>query len=819
MDTLLKDAKHAVRMMVQNPGFTLVAIAALALGTGATTAVFSVVDKVLLKPLPFSDADRIVRLVMKFPNGNSQTVSVPKFVAWKENSQAFAFACAYDQSGPGLNLSGNGVPEIVKGIHVSADFFPVFGANAERGRVFSAEEDKPNGPRLAVISHGLWARRFGADPGLVGRGVMLSGELYTVTGVLPASFRSYPPADFYLPLQIDPNTTNQGHYLSAAARLKPGASLENAQAQMKIAAERFRESHPLVMGKEESASAVPFQEAMTGNVTRPLFIFLGAVAFVLLIACANVANLLLARATERTREMAVRVAVGAGRWRLVRQLLTESLLLATAGGAAGLLLGAWGARLLMALAPANLPRSTEFSEASFADWRMAAFTVATALVTGVLFGLFPALQTSRTDVNTAIKESGSRSGTGRRHYARNGLVVIEVAMALVLLIGAALLIRTFASLRQVDAGFNPKHVLSFQTSLSGSKYASTERVSLLTDDAVHRMEQIPGVLAVANVPFLPLEGGFGLGFDVVGRALPAGARQSGGAGWMYVSPHYFQALEIPLRRGRLFNERDKANAPQVMIVNEAFAKKFWPSGDALGGRIVIGKGMGPEFTDPPREIVGIVGNVKENGLGQPAPEEMYVPLAQLRDSFMQLNNKMIPMTWVVKTAVSPRSVVDALQKQVETADGELAVSHVRTLDEVVSETMARQDFNMTLLTVFSGIALLLAAIGVYGMLSYSVRQRSQEIGIRMALGARGGDVMRMVLGQGMLLAGLGIVAGLAGAAGMTRVIQAMLFGVKATDPVTFAAVAGVLAFVAMGACWVPAMRATRVDPLTALRYE
>jgi putative ABC transport system permease protein len=819
MGTLLKDFKHAARILAANPGFSLVAVAALALGIGATTAVFSVVNNILLKPLPYTEPDRLVRLVMKFPNGNGQTVSGPKFTAWKENVQAFQYACAYDQSGPGLNLSGEGLPEIVKGIHVSADFFPVFGVNAELGRVFSADEDKPGGPRLAVISHGLWTRRFGADLGLVGRGVLLSGELYTVTGILPASFRSYPPADFYLPLQLDRNTTNQGHYLSAAARLAPGATLENAQAQMKIAAERFRDSHPGVMNKDESASAVPFQEAMVGNVKQPLMILLGAVAFVLLIACANVANLLLARAADRTREIAVRVALGAGRWRIVRQLLTESLLLALIGGAAGLLLGTWGARALLALTPGNLPRAAEFTDASLLDWRMAVFTLAVAMSTGILFGLFPALQVSRTDVNTAIKESGSRSGTGRRNYARNGLVVVEIAMALVLLIGAALLIRTFASLRQVDAGFNPKRVLSFQTSLAGSKYGSTERVSLLTEDAVHRIEQTPGVVAVANVPFLPLEGGFGLGFDIVGRPLAPGSPSTGGAGWMYVSPHYFQALEIPLRRGRLFSERDNANAPQVMIINEAFAKKFWPKGDPLGERIVIGKGMGADFTDPPREVVGIIGNVKENGLGQPAPEVMYVPLAQLRDSFMQLNNKMIPMTWIVKTTVNPRSVAGAVQKQIQAADGQLAVSHVRTVDEVVAEALARQDFNMTLLTVFSGIALLLAAIGVYGMLSYSVRQRSQEIGIRMALGAKGGDVLRMVMTQGMILAGLGILIGLAGAAGLSRLLRALLFGVKPDDPSTFAVVAGILAVTAMAACWIPAHRATRVDPLTALRYE
>jgi predicted permease len=813
------DLRHAARVLVQNPGFSTVAISALALGIGATTAVFSVVNNILLKPLPYSEPDRLVRLAMKFPNGNGQTVSVPKFTAWKENTQAFAFACAYDQSGPGLNLSGQGVPEIVKGIHVSADFFPVFGAVADRGRVFSVEEDRPGGPRLAVMSHGLWTRRFGGDPNAIDRPVVLSGELYTVIGVLPSSFRSYPPADFYLPLQLERNSNNQGHYLSAAARLKPGVTLETANAQMKIAAERFRQKYPGVMGKEESAIAIPFQESMVGDVKQPLMILLGAVALVLLIACANVANLLLARAADRSREIAIRVALGAGRWRIVRQLLTESLLLAVIGGVVGFLIGTWGARALVALTPGRLPRSAEFAEAAALDWRVLAFTMAVAIITGILFGLFPALHISRTDVNSAIKESSSRSGTGRRHYARGILVVVEIALALVLLVGAALLIRTFAALRQVNAGFNPSRLISFQTSLAGSKYSKTEQVDRLTKDAVWRIEHVPGVIAAANVPFLPLEGGFGLGFDIVGRPLPPGARGTGGAGWMYVSNSYFKALEIPLARGRVFNERDTKNSPLVMVINEAFAKKYWPKGDPLGERIVIGKGMGPDFTDGPRQVVGIVGNVKEGGLGNPAPEVMYIPLSQLRDSFTMLNNKIIPMTWIVKTAVNPLTLAPQIQKQVQAADGQLAVAHVRTVDEVVSEATARQDFNMTLLTVFSGVALLLAAIGVYGMLSYSVRQRSQEIGIRMALGAEGGDVLRMVMKQGMALAGLGIVIGVAGAFGLSRLLTALLFGVKANDPLTLVAVAVVLALTALVACWIPARRATLVDPLVALRYE
>jgi predicted permease len=819
MDTLIQDIRQAGRKLAQSPGFTIVAISTLALGIGANTAIFSVVNSILLQPLPYSQPDRLVRLLLKFPNGESGSASIPKFMAWKENTQAFQYMCAYNFSGPGLNISGGSMPEQVKGIHVSADFFPVFDAQPALGRVFSPDEDRPGGPRLAVMSHGLWVRRFGRDPNAIGRVIVLNAEPYTVIGVLRTSFRSYPPSDVFLPLQADRNSTNQGHFLSAAARLKPGITLEAGKAQMKMAAERFRQSHPGVMRKEESATLAPFQQSMVGDAKQPLLILLGAVALVLLIACANVANLLLARATNRWREIAIRSALGAGRWRIVRQLLTESLVLALAGGAAGLLIGAWGARALVALSPGNLPRAAEFSEATLLDWRILVFTMAVALLTGILFGFVPAWQISRSDVSSTLKESSSRSGTGRHHYARGVLVVTETAMAVVLLIGAALLIRTFSSLREVDAGFNPSHVLSFETSLGGSKYSKTAGVDLLTRDLVRRIESVPGVIAAANVPFLPLEGGFGLGFDIIGRPLTPGNQSTGGAGWMYVSPSYFKALEIPLRRGRAFNERDRAGSPPVMIINEAFSKKYWPKGDPIGQQIEIGKGMGPDFAERPREIVGVIGDVKENGLGNPAPEEMYIPLAQVKDSFMTLNNQIIPMTWVVKTAVSPLALSAAVRKEVLATDSQLAIAHERSLDQVVSEATARQNFNMTLLTIFAGIALLLAAIGIYGMLSYSVQQRSQEIGIRMALGAQSSDVLRMVVGQGMKLAGLGIVIGLAGAAGLSRLLTDLLFGVKPNDPATFASIGVALGLIALVACWVPARRATRVDPLDALRYE
>ena len=452
METLLQDIRHAGRRLAQSPGFALVAISTLALGIGANTAIFSVVNSILLQPLPYGQPDRLTRLTLKFLNGNGSAVSIPKFMAWKEHTQAFQYMCAYDFSGPGLNISGGSMPEQVKGIHVSADFFPVFDATPAMGRIFSASEDRPGGPPLAVMSHGLWVRRFGSDSDAIGRVLVLNGEPYTVIGVLRKSFRSYPPADIFLPLQADPNSTNQGHYLNVAGRLKPGITLKAARAQMKMAAERFRQAHPDAIGKQESATAAPFQESMVGDVKQPLLILLGAVALVLLIACANVANLLLARATDWAREIGIRSALGAGRWRIVRQLLTESLVLALAGGVVGLLVGAWGARALVVLSPGNLPRAPEFADATLLDGRILIFSMGCAILTGILFGFVPSLQISRSDVNSTLKESASRSGTGRHHYARNALVVTETALALVLLVGAALLIRAFASLREHHHG-------------------------------------------------------------------------------------------------------------------------------------------------------------------------------------------------------------------------------------------------------------------------------------------------------------------------------------------------------------------------------
>ena len=545
MNTFTQDLRLALRMLLKSPGFTAVAIAALALGIGANTAIFSVVNGVLLQPLPFKDANRLMQLARRYPDGTSGSTSIPKFTTWKQQNRVFDAVTAYDFAGPGLNLGGGDVPEQVKGIHVTAEFFPVFGADPVLGRAFNAEEDRPGGPRLAVLSYGLWKRRYGADPALIGRPVNLNGDPYTIIGVLPENFRSYPPADIYIPLQADPNSTNQGHFLSVAGRLKPGVTIQAAQAQMKVVGEQFRQAFPDWMSKNESVGVTPLQESMVGNTRPALFVLTGAVGFVLLIACANVANLLLARAAARGKEIAIRTALGAGRWRVVRQFLTESLLLASLGGVLGLLLGSWGLRVLLAISPGDIPRAAELTSASLLgsiDARMFGITLAVSLLTGVLFGLVPALQISKPDLNSTLKESSSRSSTGRHHYARSALVVSEMALALVLLICAALMIRSFVTLRGVNPGFDPHNVLTLQVSLNGSAYSTTTRVELLTKQLVERIESLPGVEAASPTIIIPPEDGVDLPFVIEGRTLAEGNRFHGDVQWRYAAPHYFTAL-------------------------------------------------------------------------------------------------------------------------------------------------------------------------------------------------------------------------------------------------------------------------------------
>jgi len=818
-ENLLQDVRYAIRMLRRSPGFTATAIAALALGIGANTAIFTVVNTVLLQPLAYPQPDRLVQLELSGPEGNANVTSIPKYEIWREQTQVLQDVAAYDEGGPGVNLTGGDRPEQLKGVHVSASFFPLFGASMAAGRAFSADEDRPGGARLVVISNGLWRRRFAADPNIVGTNIELGGEPYLVTGVLAATFNSDPPADIFLPLQADPNSTDQAHYLHSAARLKPGVTLAQAQAAMKVAAEQYKRKFPGAMGPNEGFTAELLRDTVIGDVRKSLLILLGAVGMVLLIACANVANLLLVRATMRKREIAIRAAMGAGRGRIVRQLLTESVLLSLGGGALGLVLGYFGVHALLTINPGNIPRIGEQGAAITLDWRVLAFTLLVSLGTGILFGLIPAFSASHADLSLTLKESGSRSGSGlSQNKARATLIVTEVALALVLLVGAALLIRTFAALRGVNPGFSTDKVLTMEMSLTGTRFETSAAVNQLVRDSQRRVEGLPGVVALATTCCLPLEGGFGLPFIIEGRPLTDGPNH-GGAGYRPLSPRYFEVFKIPLLRGRMFTDHDDGGAQPVVLINEGMAKKFWQNADPVGQRITIGKGVGPEFEEPPREIVGIVGDVRNGGLDSDPEPIMYIPVAQMPNGVTALNNRIIPITWIVRTKVEPFSLSTEIQEELRTASGGLPVSHIRSMDQVRSESTQRTDFNMTLLVIFAGVALLLAAIGIYGLMAYSVQLRTQEIGIRMALGAVPQTVRKMIVMQGMRLALIGVFLGVGASLALTRLMASLLYGVKPWDPVAIVSVAVLLSAVALLATYFPARRASRVDPMIALRYE
>jgi putative ABC transport system permease protein len=823
MESLFADARQAFRMLRKSPTFTAIAVAALALGIGANTGIFSVIDKVMLQPLPYPEPDRIMKVGRKFQQGNGYSTSIPKYMVWRQNSVFSAFAI-YDFSGPGLNITDGDRPQQVKGLHVSADYFKVFGIGPAIGRTFNATEDAPNGPKTALISDKLWKSHFGGDPNVLGKTLVLNGEPYSIIGVMPARFTPDPPGEVWIPLQADPNSTNQGHYLNVAGRLKPGVTVEQARAEMKLRGEQFRRQYPKWMDKTESVVVTPMREAMVGDVKTALFVLLGAVALVLLIACANVANLLLARAASRQKELAIRAAVGASRWRVVRQLLTESIILSGIGGLVGFLLGAWGVRSLLLFVPGNIPRLTDpdHPQALMAmlDWRMVLFTIGISFLTGIVFGLFPALHISNPDVASTLKEASGRSGTGRRqNRMRKALVGAEMALALVLLVSAALLIRTFVGLSTANPGIDTHHVLTLQTSLAGGNYASTQKVDNLVVQVTRKIESLPGVQASAAAIVLPTDSEIDLPFNIAGKAPKAGQQFNGDEQWRSVSAHYFTVFKIPLLRGRVFTERDETNSAKIVIINQAMAKKYWPKEDPIGQVITIGKGLGPQFNDDPRQVVGIVGDVRETGLSDTNVGVMYIPQSQVPQGLTQLANSVIPLSWCVRSVMDPNSLRSAVEQQFQAVDPLITLSKVRTMEEVIAEGVSRQSFNMLLLSIFAGIALVLAAIGIYGLMSYAVEQQTQELGIRMALGAGRRQVVKLIVKQGMTPALFGVIVGLGIAFAITRVLGSLLYGVKASDPVTFALVTVILSAVALCATYIPARRAVNVDPVIALRQE
>jgi putative ABC transport system permease protein len=819
LDALLKDLRHALRLFRRSPGFTFAAVAALALGIGANTAIFSVVDAVLLRPLPYPAPERMVLLGVKAPQGRNVAGSPAKFEFWRKQTSVLQDVAAFKAGY--VNYTGGTTPEQLRAATVSYAFFPLFGVRMLKGRPIGEQEDLPNAGNFAVISKPLWQNHFHADPDIVGKSISLGGDPYTVVGVADdfdfSDLGATP--DVFTPFQFDPTVTDQEHFFTVGARLKPGVTLSGANAELGHATDAYSAAYPNVIGKGGQFFAMSVGDALVANARKSLYVLLGAVGFVLLIACANVANLLLAQAAGRRREIAIRTALGGSRGRIIRQLLTESVVLSLAGGVVGLVLGAVGIRALLSVNTAGLPRIGPNGAGVAMDWRVLLFTLAIAVGTGIVFGLVPALASARADLAGEFKEGGSRSGSGfRQNKARSVFIVTEIALALILLVGSALLIRTDVALGSVNPGFDPHNVLTMRMSFTGQRWATTASVAQAIQDGMRRVEAIPGVEVVSATCCLPLQNGLGLPFTIAGRPLTNGPF-TGGAGWQTVSPGYFEAFRIPVKRGRTFTENDDAQAAGVVIINEAMARQYWPNDNPIGARIDIARGvMKPFATEPERTVIGVVGDSRDGGLNSDPGPEMFTPQAQSPDAVNVLNSGLLPLAWIIRTKTPPQPLTPKIEAALRAATG-LPVSRIESMDDVVSGSTSRQRFNMWLMTVFGASALLLAAIGIYGLMAYTVEQRTPEIGIRLALGAEGGRVQQMVVVQGMRLALVGVVLGVAASFGLTRLIASFLFGVQPYDPLVFVSVPLLLGAVALAAVWWPARRASQVDPITALRYE
>jgi predicted permease len=812
MRNIWQDFRFAGRVLSKNPGFTAVAVLTLALGIGINTAIFSVVNAILLRPLPYKDPDQLVLLNHNYPKIDLKaSVSAPGYKHYRETAKSFEGLAA--MSFWSANITGEGEPERLQGMMTSANLFPLLRAEAARGRVLLPEEEEAGRDRVAVITDGLWRRRFGADPNLVGKNVSLNGESYQIVGVMPPDFqfgREVGMAiEIWSPLSFTPQQLSMDNIgrenLFVLARLKPGVSFEQAQGEMNAIADALRgQLMPGLTVNDWGLKLTPMAEQVVGDIRPMLWMLLGAVGLVLLIACANVANLLLARSAARHKEIAIRTALGAGRGRVIRQLLTESVLLAVVGGALGLLLATWGVDLLLSLNESKIPRASEVG----VDLWVLGFTVGVSLLTGVLFGLAPALQASKVDLHDALKEGGRSGSGGMKRGARSVLVVAEMALALVLLIGAGLLIKSFAQLQQVNPGFRPEGVLSMQLTLPEAKYKEPRQRQEFYRQLMERVRALPGVEAAGATNVLPLSGQNQSGsFNIEGRPVPQGQSPPHGDRWL-VTADYFRTMNIPLVRGRYFTEQDGPDAPGVAMVDETMARKYWPGEDPVGKRITFE--TGPDNQPRWREIVGLVGHVRHKDLEGESRVQYYAPLMQRPNSGIFL---------AVRTSGDPESLSPAVRGVVREMDKDLPVYKVTTMRQLVSDSMAQRRFSMLMLGIFAVVALVLASVGLYGVLAYSVTQRTREIGVRMALGAQTRDVLKMIVGQGMALALAGVGIGLVIAFAATRLMSSLLYGVTATDPSVFAGVAVLLAGVAFLACYVPARRATRVDPMEALRYE
>jgi putative ABC transport system permease protein len=798
MSDVLRDVRYAVRQLTATPGFTIVAVLTLALGIGATSAIFSVVNGVLLRPLPYHDPDRLVRVHETVPQYGRFSVAPATFLDWRQQNGTFAQMAAYTNGSATFVQNDN--PERVVNASTSWDIFELLGVRPSLGRGFRAEEDAPGKNTVIVISYGMWQRRFGADPNVLGRSVTVNGVPVTVVGVMPAEFY-FPNRDteFWQPIALNTAKPSRGgHFLGVVARVKPEVSPAQAAAEIKGISERLAKQYPEASANE-SAEIVPLHEQVVGRVRPALITLLAAVLVVTLIACANVANLLLVRASVRARELAIRSALGAARRRLVLQMLTESLVLSIAGGVCGLALAFLAIKPIQTLSAGSIPRAGDIN----IDLPVLTFVFAASMLTGILFGLAPAWHAARGNLVEMLKEGGrSSTGSGGGRWIRNSLLVAEVALSIVLLVGAVLLLRSFARLTNVDPGFRADHVLTFRIALPPTAYKDDAPIVAFYDRLLGNLRGLPGVTGAAMVQSMPMRGDYVLSFEIQGRP-PSKPGEAPSANHRAISPDYFRTLGIPLLRGRTFTDRDAEKAPMVAVIDDAFARRYFPGEDPIGHGLDIGNG-----TDGYYQIVGVVGDVHYDSLESKATPTMYVPFRQ--DVFSSM--------WVMaRTGGDPAQLSPAVRQTVREIDRGLAVFSMTPLAEVVTTSVAQQRFSMLLLALFAGIAVFLAAVGLYGVVAYTVSLRTQEIGLRVAMGARGGQVLALILAGGMKLAAVGVAIGLVGALTAAKIANVVLFGLTPLDPVSYVITSTVLLAVAALACYIPARRATRVDPIVALR--
>jgi putative ABC transport system permease protein len=798
-----QDLRYCTRSLLKKPGFTAVVVITLALGIGANTAIFSVVNSVLLRPLPYPHADQIVRWTWQLESDDIDAVSELVLKYWKDHSSAFEAVGGYAETNSGFNLAGGAEAQRVRGLRVSEGFFRVLGTSVSLGRTFSLEEDQPNGPNVAIISDSLWRSYYTGDRAVLGKSAIINGRPYTIIGILPPNFRFETQADVLLPLQAKALVNDDGQNTEVIARINSDLTREQAQADVARLLPEFRREFPKHLRPGERGLRLnPYQLSLVGDASRTLWLVFGAVGFVLLIACSNVANLLLARGIGRKSEVAIRLALGASRRRIMGQLLIESWLLAFAGSLVGVALAFWSVPLLLSLAPPGLPRLAEIR----LNYQAVLFAVGVSFLTTLLVGIVPALRATRLNLSEAATTSANRSSASKFDVRARGLLVVsQFALSFVLLVGATLLIKSFLNLRAVETGFNPRQVTTAQISMTSENYKTTAQVWAFQQQVLTRISVLPGVEAVATASSLPLERGLRNGIKFNGTSGP----ETQTVQMRAISPQYFRALGIPVLHGREFNSLDTQSSAPVVIINQTLKDRYWPNRDPSGELLSPGG---------KQQIVGVVRDIREIRLDQAAAPTIYMPTPQVSNGLTVMMNGWFPSSWIVRTS-RPVDLVSALRAAVKESDPQMPIANVRTLTQVVDATLQSRQFVLLLMGVFAGLALLLTAVGIYGVLSYQVSQRTNEIGIRMALGAQRSDVFRLVLRQGLVLAVIGVTIGLAGASALTRLMTSLLFGVTATDVFAFTAVSVGLLVIALLASYLPARRATKIDPLVALRYE